>query len=244
MCRRTTGYNSVHPRVGRAPQRPKTTGGFTIIELLVVVSIIAVLMGILLPSLKTARGSAKDTLCKTNLRSIFLAQTLFLETNKKFQPLSNAPGDGTWQYNYLIFDGGSREYNFGPLTSNKSLLHEVKLVYCPFQKDRFHTEDSDDNPWPPNEGFDTRAGYARRHLLTGRPLSEFRKTIAIFSDLNHLPKVIKSGHKKGLNASFIDGHVSWVSNPGIFTDNELGAPFSVLENPIMDEIWRAMDDSL
>ncbi len=218
--------------------------GFTLIELLVVVSIIAVLMGILLPSLKTAKGSAKDAVCKTNLRSIFLAQSLLLEDRGKFQQLNEDPADGAWQFNYVIFGGSDWSSNFGPLVSNKKLLNEPKLVYCPFQRDPFHSLDTSDNAWPPNEGFTTRAGYGRRHLLSGKPLTDFRHTIAVFSDLVHLPKVIKSAHKKGVNAAFIDGHVSWVSNPGIFTNNELGTPFSVLDNPIMDQIWRAMDDSL
>ena len=158
-----------------------------------------------------------------------------------FQPLNREEYDGNWQYNYLIYDGDKWKHNFGPLTTNKKLLHEIKLLYCPFQKDTFHSLDTSDNPWPPNEGFDTRASYARRHLVSGLPLSRFKKTIALFSDVMHLPKVIKSGHKRGLNAAFTDGHVAWISNPGIFTDNELGEPFDIIDNPIVDAIWRAMD---
>lgn len=53
--------------------------GFTLIELLVVIAIIALLMGILLPSLGAARESAKTLKCKINMRSIDMAMNLYRE---------------------------------------------------------------------------------------------------------------------------------------------------------------------
>jgi len=50
---------------------------FTLIELLVVISIIALLMAILFPALNSARGKARDTVCKNNLRQIGLAIQLY-----------------------------------------------------------------------------------------------------------------------------------------------------------------------
>ena len=55
--------------------------GFTLIELLVVVAIIAVLIAILLPSLHSARESAKGTLCVGNIRQLATANVMYGNDN-------------------------------------------------------------------------------------------------------------------------------------------------------------------
>src|SRR4030042_6631061 len=50
---------------------------FTLIELLVVISIIAVLMAILMPSLQRSRMQAKNKVCKSNIKSYGLVMCLY-----------------------------------------------------------------------------------------------------------------------------------------------------------------------
>lgn len=57
----------------------RARAAFTLIELLVVIAIIALLIGILLPSLRDARRAAMNAKSLSNLRS--LGQTMFLYTN-------------------------------------------------------------------------------------------------------------------------------------------------------------------
>ena len=55
---------------------PRTTGrrhAFTLVELLVVISIVALLIALLLPSIKRSRENARVVVCASNLRQLNIA---------------------------------------------------------------------------------------------------------------------------------------------------------------------------
>ncbi len=59
---------------------------FTLIELLVVIAVIAVLMSVLFPALKSAKDQARTTVCRANLKSYGLAGTLYMAENDQRFP--------------------------------------------------------------------------------------------------------------------------------------------------------------
>ena len=75
-------FTPSRPPTGR--RRAPVGAAFTLIELLVVVSIIALLIAILLPSLSKAREAARRVVCLAHLRSQAQAFLMYAEENNGF----------------------------------------------------------------------------------------------------------------------------------------------------------------
>jgi prepilin-type N-terminal cleavage/methylation domain-containing protein/prepilin-type processing-associated H-X9-DG protein len=81
-CQATSGGRAGGPRTGH-PGRTQGPGrGFTLVELLVVIGIIAILISILLPSLNQAKRKAQAVACGNQGRQIYLAMLMFAQDHK------------------------------------------------------------------------------------------------------------------------------------------------------------------
>ena len=88
------------------PRRGMRRSGFTLVELLVVIGIIAILISVLLPALSAARRAAHTAKCLASLRTIGQAFQLYATDNKQVWPVVRHHAQGNGVAN---FDGGPRD---------------------------------------------------------------------------------------------------------------------------------------
>ena len=92
--------------------RGKAPAGFNLIELLVVISIVALLASLLLPALNKAKEQGRSSICKNNMRQLSFAMVLYADDNNDYLPW---PGDvdRNWQPDW-VFGGQPNTYPNNP----------------------------------------------------------------------------------------------------------------------------------
>lgn len=107
----------------RSPRRYGRGFGFSLIELLVVLAIIALLTAILFPVFAQARGKARTVACISNLRQDGMAISLYADDYDGLYPYAIDPADRDTPQIWAAFPA------FQALTPVLPWLHEVLLPY-------------------------------------------------------------------------------------------------------------------
>jgi prepilin-type N-terminal cleavage/methylation domain-containing protein/prepilin-type processing-associated H-X9-DG protein len=146
---------------------PSTSAAFTLVELLIVIGIIALLAGILLPTLSNARDSANTLRCLANLRMIVIACTSYSADHRtyiipaQYHHLDKDNLDGEMAWPNILVEGG---YLTAP-DSTGQLAVTKSVFFCPSGRndEPNNTDIIVDNGAVPANRLDDRASIAVRY---------------------------------------------------------------------------------
>jgi len=175
--------------------------GFTLVELLVVIGIIAVLIAILLPALGRAREQSNRTACLANLRS--LGQAMYLYAHSHHDRLPNANLTTTW-------DGTIGGMALCELAANYAT---PGVFHCPSDRDPAPTEITTTDYFAANSAHISYEFYSIWWSGKDGPiLTRMGGKAPLAWDLDGgeaKASPLQNHGTKGGNILFADGHGDW-----------------------------------
>lgn len=177
---------------------------FTLVELLVVISIIALLLAILMPSLQRAREQAKMIMCRSNQKELYKGIMLYAVSNDGRFEVADSFGN-LWYHKIALYMGDDKyaKTMTGP-ARKKYLDGGMAVMYCPSTKrsgDHLNRNGTYQNTWfyqsgegsfgincfitPKFGGFDYYKGK-EYYFPSGDKIGLHRGDIPVFGDSSWL----------------------------------------------------------
>lgn len=129
--------------ISAGPQAPAAGSGFTLIEMLVVIAIIALLASLLVPAVSKGLNSAKTTGSVNNLRSIHQMFTMYLLDNHQKYMDSVHNGDQPYDWPRTLWEHAHGEFSGNAVEEMQQSAY-AKTMWCPVQVAKFG---QDQHPW-------------------------------------------------------------------------------------------------
>jgi prepilin-type N-terminal cleavage/methylation domain-containing protein/prepilin-type processing-associated H-X9-DG protein len=161
---------------------------FTLVELLVTMSIIALLAALLLPTLGRGKESGRVAACQSNLHQIGVALQLYVDDNKNIMPI---------MYDYKTNQAATNQTNINVVLAPQ--LGSTNVLRCPSDNQQIFQQ--------------TGSSYSWNNLVNGQNADQLR-VMTLTLPMTRIPLVLDKqgfhailGSNHAVNYLYADGHI-------------------------------------
>lgn len=223
-------------------------------DLMVSITIIAVLIGLLLPSISKINETTRRVICRSNMRQVAIGVSMYAQDNSQFLPRSQfvtSTGRGGRAASTLLMrsdeSGGTRaprvsDYDGLGRLFSREYINAPKVFYCPSHAGqnsftRFAPQ------WAGKPGSINGNFQFRGTMADGSRILNTQNEAAMGALISDsLVSVTEFSHKSGLNVMRGDLSVNWLEDSEKRIIAQISKPGN--RDRVVDDTWPIMDQAL